>query len=936
MALGFGATSGVGATDAIQTAYDGRSHLRTYFCRTWMNGAGGAGLGAVFRSGVGTSSAALLYADGGTVNLQFRVGFSTTDGVWNFPAPATGGWHSVAIRHDSSSAANAPVVFVDGVSVVVTELTAPVGAAGLTSAPFFIGNNAISGGNRNWDGRLADFAIWNAIVPQADIVAMNAGLPPSKVRPQSLVEYLPMLGHGGSVRAGATSTTGTTVVPGPALRQSPAYMAEPGAALPPAATALTIAPATAHVAPGASVVVTVAANGPLASSVTVTFTDGGAGGSFSPPTQILGPGVLTATSTYTPANPGAVTLSTSDSAALTNGTDTLLVDAANYYISATGSDANTGTSSSTPWATMAKIQAWGLVRGATYHFRGGDTFTGQIVLNDGDSGADIAKRITFQSYGVGQAILQGPSSALGPVAISDTGGWTVTNLDLRGSGVQPSTSTQNIVSLTLSGANALVLQNIAVTNCTISKGKRGLFIRGESAGSQKLSGVTVTGNEIFDCWDRAINVGMLDTVTGVDHTWVEGLEISGNHIHNINDPSATAAQTSFGIVISYCNLPQIHHNLIHDIALNSPNGGCGWFCWGNTYRARIYSNEIYNIHRTLGDGMGINLDSGSRECVVEWNYIHDCDGSGLACYAYSAAIGKPAGVAAWLSNTFRYNVVQACGKTAFGSFAVLGDGLDGCDVYGNTFVQSSTANEILWHDVAYAATNVRNFRYRNNVFLAANSGVGFVNFPAGSGSAADFVFANNAYFPSGGTGRFQWFGVSHNTVAAWGVDAAAVIADPLLSDPFNVTVFNDPDSIQTLAKVTPAGGSPLRNAGLDLKGVPYSFTPTTDYAGRLLPASGAMDIGAIDADAGLAAVTLTTEAFRNYAGTLLAGATIQNVLVHRISDRAPVLSLSNLVTNATTGVLVLTDAALVGGTAYMVTAFNADGTVRGAQRVVAA
>lgn len=137
MALGFGATSGVGATDAIQTAYDGRSHLRTYFCRTWMNGAGGAGLGAVFRSGVGTSSAALLYADGGAVNLQFRVGFSTTDGVWNFPAPATGGWHSVAIRHDSSSAANAPVVFVDGVSVVVTGAHGTGGCCWLDLGPVF-------------------------------------------------------------------------------------------------------------------------------------------------------------------------------------------------------------------------------------------------------------------------------------------------------------------------------------------------------------------------------------------------------------------------------------------------------------------------------------------------------------------------------------------------------------------------------------------------------------------------------------------------------------------------------------------------------------------------------------------------------------------------------------------------------------------------------
>lgn len=82
--------------------------------------------------------------------------------------------------------------------------------------------------------------------------------------------------------------------------------------------------------------------------------------------------------------------------------------------------------------------------------------------------------------------------------------------------------------------------------------------------------------------------------------------------------------------------------------------------------------------------------------------------------------------------------------------------------------------------------------------------------------------------------------------------------------------------------------------------------------------------------------SLTTEGFRDYAGTLLTSTTIENVLVHKISDRSLVLSLADQVTDATTGVLTLTDAALESGVAYMVTAFNADGTVRGAKRVVAA
>ena len=89
----------------------------------------------------------------------------------------------------------------------------------------------------------------------------------------------------------------------------------------------------------------------------------------------------------------------------------------------------------------------------------------------------------------------------------------------------------------------------------------------------------------------------------------------------------------------------------------------------------------------------------------------------------------------------------------------------------------------------------------------------------------------------------------------------------------------------------------------------------------------------LDTPAALASII--TEPFRDYAGVLLTSAVIENVLVHRISDRSLVLSLADRVTDASTAALTITDISLVSGEAYMVTAFNTDGTVRGAKRVVA-
>jgi parallel beta-helix repeat protein len=64
-----------------------------------------------------------------------------------------------------------------------------------------------------------------------------------------------------------------------------------------------------------------------------------------------------------------------------------------YFISSAGSDANDGRSSSTPWKTIGKLNASALASGDVVSFRSGDTFNGQITMNQ--SG------LTINSYGSG-------------------------------------------------------------------------------------------------------------------------------------------------------------------------------------------------------------------------------------------------------------------------------------------------------------------------------------------------------------------------------------------------------------------------------------------------------------------------------------------------------------------------------------------------------
>jgi hypothetical protein len=72
--------------------------------------------------------------------------------------------------------------------------------------------------------------------------------------------------------------------------------------------------------------------------------------------------------------------------------------ATNYYISNTGSDSNNGTSTSTAWQTISKVNSSTFVPGDQILFKRGDTFFGSLTISQsGVSGNPI----TFDAYGTG-------------------------------------------------------------------------------------------------------------------------------------------------------------------------------------------------------------------------------------------------------------------------------------------------------------------------------------------------------------------------------------------------------------------------------------------------------------------------------------------------------------------------------------------------------
>src|SRR6516162_6189131 len=80
---------------------------------------------------------------------------------------------------------------------------------------------------------------------------------------------------------------------------------------------------------------------------------------------------------------------------------------ATYYVSPTGDDGHSGTSTTSAWKTIARVNSAGLQPGDHVLFQGGMTFYGSIKLKNGGSSSSP---IIVSSYGSGRATINSGKS----------------------------------------------------------------------------------------------------------------------------------------------------------------------------------------------------------------------------------------------------------------------------------------------------------------------------------------------------------------------------------------------------------------------------------------------------------------------------------------------------------------------------------------------
>jgi hypothetical protein len=523
-------------------------------------------------------------------------------------------------------------------------------------------------------------------------------------------------------------------------------------------------------------------------------------------------------------------------------------DATTYYVSNSGNDKNAGTSISSPWQSITKVNGIIFAAGDIILFAGGQTFSGNVSFDASDKGT-ATNPITVSSYGTGRATINAGNST-GFYAYNCSG-LVVSNLNFVGTG--SSVNTKDGVSFFSDLANNVVLAGVTISQVDVSGfGGYGIIV-GTWNGGTCYKDVTIAGCSSHDNLKGGI-------VTYAQNSYANTNVYVGycQAYNNFGDPAATG-NTGNGIVLGDVSGGLIEYCVTHDNGKNNlvqGEGPVGIWCYDAQY-VTIQFNESHHNHTSgAHDGGGLDLDINTKNSIIQYNYSHDNDGAGyLLC-----CDGNNSG------NVVRYNISQNdARKNGFGAIHSYG-AINNASIYNNTVYISNispTPSALL------LATGMANSRIQNNIFqTSGNAQLAWI-----SNGQIGVALQGNDYWSGTGSFIIVDSGTTYSSLPNWrtatgreklGTTNTGFNLDPKLVSAGGGAALNDVSLLPTLAAYKLQTNSPLLDAGLNLPRVAAINTGTRDYYGVPIAQGAGFDIGASEAqcDVMVEGVTFTQPGLR--------------------------------------------------------------------------
>jgi hypothetical protein len=270
-----------------------------------------------------------------------------------------------------------------------------------------------------------------------------------------------------------------------------------------------------------------------------------------------------------------------------------MAEAATYYVdNAAGSDSNNGTSTSTPWKTLGKVNGTTFQPGDVVNFKRGSLWTGTTLVVD--SSGVSGNPITYQAYGTGNRPQINAPSGNWNVSINVTGDWNVIKDFLVRDGHQAGIQIRP-------GAERNIVQDIEATNAGF-----GVFVQGQFN--------LITQSYVHDT-KMIVNDSSPSNDYGAVCYWLEAPnnEVSYNRGINCRAPSIDFGNDGgFVEVWQSGDNSYVHHNYAENTNGFFELGAGGN---GSSRNVKVAYNVIHNV-TAWGSGTSICFNTGSYNVDV--------------------------------------------------------------------------------------------------------------------------------------------------------------------------------------------------------------------------------------------------------------------------------------------------------------------------------
>ncbi|MEO8093401.1 MAG: LamG-like jellyroll fold domain-containing protein [Pseudolysinimonas sp.] len=473
-------------------------------------------------------------------------------------------------------------------------------------------------------------------------------------------------------------------------------------------------------------------------------------------------------------------------------------------MSNSGSDSNTGCSSSDPWQSLAQVNATTFAAGNQILFQSGGTWTG--TLQPLGSGA-VGSPIVVSNYGSGAAPIINGGGAASAIYIHNLHDWTVQNLEIKNT----ATTVALRAGFLADNYGTGILHGIHLVNNLIDNVNSTWSTANPQPSTFSAVSFDVTDGNKTANWDDVLISG--NTIKSVD----AGAIYIGSHVGLNHDISATNVVvqnntiTDAGgnsIVCVFCSSPLVQYNTATDSGYRF-SGAALWSGW--TTNGVWQFNEVARNWRSFVDGQAFDIDNSNTNMVVQYNYSHD-NPSGFIEFCCSAGFGAKG------TSKIRFNVSQNDGAQ-WGVFDTQNGLVTGAtaEIYNNTVYMGPGDNGDVTSGNVNSGTSIT---YSNNIIYKLGTG---------------------GYNTGGTTWSHNLFYGNHP--ASEPTDASKIVTDPLLVSPGSGSDGRASANVYQLTAGSPALGA----------GVVIANNGGQDFYGNAVSSSAAPNIGAYNGPAVAAA-----------------------------------------------------------------------------------